>query len=1049
MPSKKISIRFFLYISCIIRVIRQLFLSQPALMNSISSPSTTATRTNVFALLIGIDTYVNAPLNGPVSDVRKMTDFLKNLPDDVYLDRMVLTNEQATKTAVVNAVRQHLGKAKPGDTALFYFSGHGTTETADPKIWRDETDGVLSSIVCYNGLSPTGKSQESWDYLLTDKELRFLLNAVTKATAVHTVALFDCCNSGNNTRSLLTLSAQETRERSMATVFPRRPWKSFLFSDSITEQQAAKQPIQQWLPEPIHLQMAACEADEKALEVAGEGVFTKNLLSVLQTSGGALSYESLIDRTRQYMRFGYDQRPRLFAPGSNAETLKGKPFLNRRVNAELPAVLAQFISSKEGWFLNVGALHGLQPGQQVSLLAPDGKALMTTTASEVGLDYAQLQIPPGADIKLTRSLTYRVSVPGPGLVRTPLRIYFASRNGSLAEQASVVSALVAAASGCYLPEEDETKADYALYARNGWYFLTRPNSPAQPDNEYRPLAKPVPLWDKNATMTLATYIRQLSHWTYLKTLQNPTFTGPGVKIVVMPEGGKKDVVPAIGNDPTVPVQMKLRDDVPEQRYKTYGNNVSIEITNNTSQELYCTALYLSYHISSTADPVNLLESNTLIGIGPKQVILIGYKGDKPQRSSVQLSNYGEDVVHDYNWPTVDERFQFIFTTKSANASGILSPTTLSFLQFEELPKPPTLADRLDGGSRGIAPPPAVSDKPLPTWWTQSVNLRWENPLYNKLSRDDVRAMVELGPNTPANDALADCALGLYFTMDTTHPAVPGLRVKPDLQNYWDSQKAGERSFGDFSLWAASRVSQSNRNRQFQESRTTYPDRKRIVATGDSWFQYPFLIRDIVDCLTNTYLVYSLSSTGNTLGDIAPDDVVDAIETADAQFLLFSGGLNDLMDSFTDKYIRNPGGTPKTDPRPYLTPAFFTFLDTMQAKYESLFKTIRSQKPTVNIIAHGYDYIQTINAVSADRNWLAPQLSQKGIVSAALQKALLNLVIDEFNGRLKKAVSNFPGIRYLDLRGAVTSPAYWHDEIHPNDKGFLDLADHFHQLIQTT
>ena len=335
---------------------------------------------------------------------------------------------------------------------------------------------------------------------------------------------------------------------------------------------------------------------KKPWKLENEGVFTKNLLSVLQTSGGALSYESLIDRTRQYMRFGYDQRPRLFAPGSNAETLKGKAFLNRRVDAELPAVLAQFGQGKSaqpiGWFLNVGALHGLQPGQQVSLLAADSKTLLTTTVSEVGLDYAQLQIPPGSDTKLTRSLTYRVSVPGPGLMRTPLRIYFASRNGSLAEQASAVMALVKEAGGCYLPEEDETKADYALYARNGWYFLTRPNSPAQPDNEYRPLATPVSLMDKNATLTLATYIRQLSHWTYLKTLKNPAFTGPGVQIKVMPEGGNPVVVPAIGNDPTVPVQMKLRPDVPGQRIRRMAITLAskspiIPVRNCTAPSFTC------------------------------------------------------------------------------------------------------------------------------------------------------------------------------------------------------------------------------------------------------------------------------------------------------------------------------------------------------------------------------------------------------------------------------------------------------------------------------
>ena len=1009
-------------------------------MNTSSIPKTAPSppaQTNVYALLVGIDTYVNAPLDGPVSDVGKMADFLQSLPD-VRLQLRVLKDKKATKTAVADAFRQHLGKAQKGDTALFYFAGHGTTEAADPKIWRDEPGGLLSSIVCYNGLSAN-----SWDYLLTDKELRYLLNEVTKSAAVHTVALFDCCNSGDNTRSLLTLSGQKTRERSIATVFPQRPWKSFLFSDILTEQKAGTQAIDEWLPEPIHLQMAACEANEKAQEVNSEGVFTKNLLSVLQTSGGALSYESLIDRTRQYMRFGYDQRPRLFAPGSNAETLKGKAFLNRRVDAELPAVLAQFSPSKSGWFLNVGALHGLQPGQQVSLLTADGKTLLTTAVSEVGLDYAHLPIPPGADTKLTQSLTYRVSVPGPGLVRTPLRIYFASRNGSLAEQASVVTALVKEASGCYLPEEDESRADYALYARNGWYFLTRPNSPAQPDNEFRPLAAPVSMMDVNATLTLSNYIRQLSHWTYLKTLKNPAFAGPGVLIEVVPEGSNPVVVPAIGNDPTVPVQLKLLPNVSGQLYETFGNRVVIRMTNTTNQELYCTVIYLSHEIGSQ---LQFLDTNTLLAPDPdkSKTILIGQTknkgGDNSSRSSLPLSNRGEDVVHQYNWPAVDERLQFIFTTKSANAGGQLSQTTQGFLTLRNLPKPPTLANREAGSDRDIAPFSEETTDPLPSWWTQSVNLRWENPLYNKLSKEDVQAMV-----TPA-DALADCALGLYFAIDTANPGVPTLQVKPELQAYWKSQ--GDRGFGDFLLEAASLVSQSNRNQQFEDSLKKYPDRTRIVATGDSWFQYPFLIRDIVDCLANTYLVYSLSSTGNKLGDIASDDVLKAIETADARFLLFSGGLNDLMDSFTDKYIRNPGSKPPADPRSCLTPAFFTFLDTVQEKYESLFKTIRSQKPAVNIIAHGYDYIQTVNAVSADRNWLAPQLSKKGIVSPDVQKALLKLVIDEFNGRLKKAADKFPGIRYLDLRGAVSKPIYWHDETLPNDKGFLDLADRFHQLIQS-
>lgn len=999
-----------------------------------------AAQTTVYALLVGINKYLNFPLFGPIGDVGKVADFLKSLPD-VNLKLQLLTDENATKSGVIDAFQQHLGQAKPGDTALFYFSGHGTTEQADSTLWTDEPNGVLSSIACYNNLP------NSWDYLLTDKELRFLLNGVSQAAGVHTVAVFDCCYSGNNTRSLLDLDLQDTRERSIPHEFPLRPWGGFFFSNHLSEAQARAQALEQWLPEPVHIQMAACEADEKALEINDEGVFTKNLLTVLQASDGAVSYESLIDRARQYMRFGYDQRPRLFVTGNEAETLKKRPFLNRQVSAELPAVQAQFDKSTQAWMLNVGALHGLQPGQTVGLLAADGTTLLTSPVDEVGLDYAKLTLAADASFQPNPAETYRVSVPG--LFSQPLRIYLASRNGSPADQAKLITALVGEAGGCYLPEENEALADYALYARNGWYFLTLPNTSALPDNEYRPLVAPVSFTDETATQKLGKYIRQLAHWNYIKSLKNPAATGPGVTIDVTPEGGSTYTVPATDNDPLLLVPLIERVGT-NQGEKTYQNEVTIKITNTTNQPLYCSVIYLSHGIGAM---LQFLDINTLLQ--PNESALVGqnsFEGaNNATRSSIPLSSSGEDVVYDYNWPAVDERLLFIFTTKSANASGQLSETTQHFLQIDELTKPPTLADRIKGDAKSIAPSRPSTNAPLPTWWTQSVNLRWDNPAYNKISQADLNAMIQASPNVPADDALADCALGLYFGVDLQQPATPRLRVKPELQRYWDGQVEGQRGLiDDITLTIASRVSQANRNRQFRENKALYPTRARIVATGDSWFQYPFLIRDIVDCLTNGYLVYSLSSTNTTLEDIGVDAVITAIDEADAQFLLFSGGLNDLMTRFADQFIHPVADKSPTDPHQYLTNAFFQTLDALQTRYELLFGVVQQKKPAVRIIAHGYDYIRSVNAVSPDRNWLAPQLAEKGIADPAAQQALLNVVIDEFNARLKKAADKFNDrATYLDLRNTVTKLTYWHDEIHPNDAGFLDLAFGFVKVIRAS
>ena len=51
-----------------------------------------------------------------------------------------LKNGEATRQAVVDAFRGHLGQAKKGDVALFYYSGHGSQEQAPEEFWKLEPD---------------------------------------------------------------------------------------------------------------------------------------------------------------------------------------------------------------------------------------------------------------------------------------------------------------------------------------------------------------------------------------------------------------------------------------------------------------------------------------------------------------------------------------------------------------------------------------------------------------------------------------------------------------------------------------------------------------------------------------------------------------------------------------------------------------------------------------------------------------------------------------------------------------------------------------------
>ncbi|MDI5939171.1 caspase family protein, partial [Micromonospora sp. DH15] len=72
----------------------------------------------LFALLVGIDRYrAVTPLQGCGNDVAQAAEFLRGrVPAQRGPAIEVLLHEQATREAVVDGLRTHLGQAGPGDT---------------------------------------------------------------------------------------------------------------------------------------------------------------------------------------------------------------------------------------------------------------------------------------------------------------------------------------------------------------------------------------------------------------------------------------------------------------------------------------------------------------------------------------------------------------------------------------------------------------------------------------------------------------------------------------------------------------------------------------------------------------------------------------------------------------------------------------------------------------------------------------------------------------------------------------------------------------------
>ena len=70
---------------------------------------------------------------------------------------------------------------------------------------------------------------------------------------------------------------------------------------------------------------------------------------------------------------------------------------------------------------------------------------------------------------------------------------------------------------------------------------------------------------------------------------------------------------------------------------------------------------------------------------------------------------------------------------------------------------------------------------------------------------------------------------------------------------------------------------------------------RIVSEGDSWFQYPFLLDDVIDQLFDQFAIFSLDAAGDLLQDMKKQDELSGAITAEQpQVVLLSGGGNDLL-----------------------------------------------------------------------------------------------------------------------------------------------------------
>lgn len=308
----------------------------------------------------------------------------------------------------------------------------------------------------------------------------------------------------------------------------------------------------------------------------------------------------------------------------------------------------------------------------------------------------------------------------------------------------------------------------------------------------------------------------------------------------------------------------------------------------------------------------------------------------------------------------------------------------------------------------------------------------------------------------------------------------------------------EESEAEFSL---NKRSQKKRNKKFYTKfRRKDFDRtkgKVIVAEGDSWFEFPFFIRDIIDHLNDhkQYAIYSLAYGGDWLTNIVYEGkYVEKLSVFSPDVFLVSGGGNDLVGSdrlgimvnakggCIQRYdsieaiqsrahaLYDSVGRPTAEDvqqyfraQDYMLSAFYSFIKIMKLQYCKMFEGIHKKFPQMKIITQAYDYpIPSpkrywnplsirfyVNRFLGSGRWLFTPLMIAGITDRNLQRQILRYMIYEFNLMFAEIATTQENVFHIDCRGVAKSDKDWYDELHLKSAGYKKIALTYQHCIDST
>lgn len=640
----------------------------------------------VFAVLAGINDYADGRnrLFGCVNDVRAVDAYLQRLSDYAY-DPEILTNAGATKQKIVVAIQTHLAKANAGDIALFYFSGHGTQEAAPG--WAQEQDGKLECLVCYD--------DDPDNFLLADKELRYLFGKLPKD--VHLISIFDCCHSGDNTRSHYRERNAENsitgttipsirKARRYSDTRSSREWKNFLFHTATTQEELEQKGLDTVLPIYPHYHISSCRSHESAFEKDGYGIFTKYLISTLEQHKNQIRYKDIRQFANLYFFDGKNaQTPEVVAHGDANSLFDG--WMGQQIPTEDRDYL-KLVFQGNKWVMNAGQMHGITKDTRVNYKHSESSQVYVFQIGEVGQTVSSLN-PNGTADLLKEDKQYSVWTD----VNLPNHICYGLVDMDDNEQ---LSNKIRENLDTVFWIEQLDRADYHIVIFNDMVYFT------YPFDHYRPLALQKQVLLNNALNwnELQAEMKVVEKRHQLAKLENPyrvLFHKMSLQIEVATSGSE------VYEDITYKDFRLSRANVNEKRY------LNFRITNTSNRSVHIAALKIMPNMEIVD---NTLLDESVVKLGPDEAI-------EKKNVEFQLPEYMEW----YNWNAVEVVFKFIISTREINTSN-----------FTQKPlDPPFHNPRFkylgDCKTRAFGIPKGIERE---DWSTHAVSILLNNEKYNDL-----------------------------------------------------------------------------------------------------------------------------------------------------------------------------------------------------------------------------------------------------------------------------------------------------------------------------